>query len=55
MEMNMEATWKPHAKHNRLTMQSDLPDSVFAFPYKRKEPLTDASSPTISGRPLAAW
>ena len=23
-------------------MQSDLPDSVYAFPKKRKEPLTDA-------------
>lgn len=23
-------------------MQSDLPDSVFAFPKQRKEPLTDA-------------
>ena len=36
-----EATWKPHEKHGRLTMQSDLPASVYAFP-KRKEPLTDA-------------
>ena len=39
----MEATWKPHEKHGRLTEQSDLPDSVFAFPKERKEPLTDAS------------
>jgi hypothetical protein len=38
----MRATWKPHEKHGRLTMQSDLPDSVFAFPKQRKEPLTDA-------------
>lgn len=38
----MKATWKPHEKHGRLTMQSDLPDSVFAFPKQRKEPLTDA-------------
>lgn len=38
----MRATWKPHEKHGRLTMKSDLPDSVFAFPKKRKEPLTDA-------------
>jgi hypothetical protein len=38
----MKATWKPHEKHGRLTMQSDLPDSVFAFPKARKEPLTDA-------------
>jgi hypothetical protein len=37
-----EATWKPHAKHGRLTMQSDLPDSLYAFPKQRKEPLTDA-------------
>ncbi len=38
----MRATWKPHEKHGRLTAQSDLPDSVFAFPKQRKEPLTDA-------------
>lgn len=38
-----DATWKPHEKHRRLTMQSDLPDSVYAFPKpQRKEPLTDA-------------
>jgi hypothetical protein len=37
-----EATWEPHEKHGRLTMQSDLPDTVFAFPKQRKEPLTDA-------------
>jgi hypothetical protein len=39
----MDATWLPHEKHGRLTQQSDLPDSVFAFPKQRKEPLTDAS------------
>jgi hypothetical protein len=38
----MSATWKHHEKHGRLTKQSDLPDSVFAFPKQRKEPLTDA-------------
>lgn len=38
----MRATWKPHEKHGRLTKQSDLPDSVYAFPKQRKEPLTDA-------------
>lgn len=37
----MEPTWEPHEKRGRLTMQSDLPDSVFAFPKQRKEPLTD--------------
>ncbi|HLK24951.1 MAG TPA: DUF6582 domain-containing protein [Caulobacteraceae bacterium] len=39
----MQATWKPHEKHGTLTERSDLPDSVFAFPKHRKEPLTDAS------------
>ena len=37
------ATWKPHEKHGELTERSDLPDSVFAFPKERKEPMTDAS------------
>ena len=39
----MQATWMPHEKHGQLTTQSDLPDSVYAFPKQRKEPLTDAS------------
>ncbi|MGB6986309.1 MAG: DUF6582 domain-containing protein [Candidatus Aquilonibacter sp.] len=39
----MKTTWEPHEKHGTLTMQSDLPDSVYAFPKQRKEPLTDAS------------
>jgi hypothetical protein len=39
----MHPTWKPHEKHGELTERSDLPDSVFAFPKQRKEPLTDAS------------
>ncbi len=39
----MKTTWKPHEKHGRLTKQSDLPDSVFAFPKQRKEPMTDAT------------
>jgi hypothetical protein len=38
----MKATWKPRTKHGELTTRSDLPDSVYAFPNKRKEPLTDA-------------
>jgi hypothetical protein len=37
-----EATWELHAKHGRLTTESDLPASVYAFPKQRKEPLTDA-------------
>lgn len=38
----MKSTWQPHEKHGRLTQQGDLPDSVYAFPTQRKEPLTDA-------------
>ena len=41
--MYTKATWKPHTEHGKLATQSDLPDSVFAFPNQRKEPLTDAS------------
>jgi hypothetical protein len=39
------ATWKPHSKHGELdTADRDkLPESVYAFPKQRKEPLTDAS------------
>jgi hypothetical protein len=38
----MQTTWIPHEKHGTLTTQSDLPDTVYAFPKQRKEPLTDA-------------
>jgi len=41
--MTKRATWKPHEKHGELSERSDLPNSVFAFPKKRKEPLTDAN------------
>ena len=41
--MSAKASWQPHTKHGRLTKQTDLPDSVFAFPNQRKEPLTDAN------------
>ena len=38
------ATWKPFVKHGKLNTQDreDLPESVYAFPKQRKEPLTDA-------------
>ncbi len=38
-------TFKPHTSHGELTTskRDDLPDSVFAFPKQRKEPLIDAS------------
>jgi len=39
----MTTTWKPYEKDGELTERSDLPDSVFAFPKERKEPLTDAT------------
>ncbi len=38
----MRTTWRPHEKHGTLTERSDLPDSVYAFPKQRKEPMTDA-------------
>jgi hypothetical protein len=40
----MSTTWKPHIKHGELDTQDrgELPDSVYAFPKQRKEPLTDA-------------
>jgi hypothetical protein len=38
----MHATWAPHEKHEELTAKGDLPDTVFAFPQQRKEPMTDA-------------
>jgi hypothetical protein len=37
-----QPTWQPHEKHGNLTTKSDLPNTVFAFPKQRKEPLTDA-------------
>jgi cell division protein FtsX len=37
-------TWKPHTKRGELDAadRNELPDSAYAFPKKRKEPLTDA-------------
>jgi hypothetical protein len=42
MNREVQTTWQPHEKHGSLTTESDLPDTVFAFPKERKEPLTDA-------------
>jgi len=42
MTTKIKATWEPHTRHGELTERSDLPDSVYAFPKQRKEPLTDA-------------
>ncbi len=43
--MAPQPTWKPHTEHGDLSSKDreDLPDSVYAFPKQRKEPLTDAS------------
>jgi len=40
-----QATWEPKTVHGELdsATRDDLPESVFAFPDARKEPLTDAS------------
>lgn len=46
MLLGMTTTWKPPtAKHGQLDTadRKDLPDSAYAFPDKRKEPMTDAS------------
>jgi hypothetical protein len=37
-----QTTWEPFEEHGDLSMRSNLPDTVFAFPKQRKEPLTDA-------------
>jgi len=37
-----KATWEPYEEHGKLSTRSNLPDTVFAFPKQRKEPLTDA-------------
>ncbi len=42
--MASKPTWKPHTKHGDLDTadRKSLPDSAYAFPKQRKEPLTDA-------------
>jgi Family of unknown function (DUF6582) len=41
--MTTKTTWEPKEKHGDLSTKekNDLPESVFAFPKQRKEPLTD--------------
>lgn len=41
----MKATWKPHDESGKLNRdeRNSLPDTAYAFPKERKEPLTDAS------------
>jgi hypothetical protein len=41
----MNTTWKPVRQHGELSSKDrdKLPDTAYAFPKQRKEPLTDAS------------
>jgi Family of unknown function (DUF6582) len=43
--MSPTPTWKPHTEHGTLSSaeRRDLPDSAYAFPDQRKEPLVDAA------------
>lgn len=38
----IQPTWEPFDGHGHLEVRSNLPDTVFAFPNQRKEPMTDA-------------
>jgi hypothetical protein len=42
--MAQRTTWQPHTTHGELDTRdrNRLPDSAYAFPEQRKEPLTDA-------------
>ena len=43
--MASKTTWQPHTRHGTLDAgdRESLPDTAYAFPKQRKEPLTDAS------------
>jgi hypothetical protein len=43
--MAQKITWQPHTEHGKLSEKERdaLPDSAFAFPKQRKEPMTDAT------------
>ena len=45
VEEMSKTTWEPHNAHGKLStaQQNEFPDSAFAFPKQRKEPLTDKS------------
>ena len=40
--MAAQATWMPSTEYGKVHNRAELPESVFAFPRQRKEPLTDA-------------
>jgi hypothetical protein len=40
----MKTTWKPHeGESSARDNEANLPESAFAFPHQRKEPMTDPS------------
>jgi len=41
--MTVQTTWMPSTEYGEIHNRAELPESVFAFPRQRKEPLTDAS------------
>ena len=43
--MSTKTTWEPHSEHGKPDTEDKkkLPESAFAFPKERKEPMTDAS------------
>ena len=41
--MSMQTTWMPSTEHGEIHNRAELPETVFAFPRQRKEPLTDKS------------
>ena len=41
--MNIRPSWKPYHSTAKTQARDALPDTVFAFPKERKEPLTDAA------------
>lgn len=38
----MQTTWQPCTEQGVIHNRAELPETVFAFPQQRKEPLTDA-------------
>ncbi len=38
----MQTTWQPFTEEGVIHNRAELPETVFAFPSQRKEPLTDA-------------
>ena len=40
--VTLKSTWKPFEEPAHHVTRGDLPETVFAFPRQRKEPMTDA-------------